>query len=107
MTFIKPKNNSNLINITLILMIALVFGGAWGVIALNNKIVDLNHSVSIIKNNLVKLEAENTESRVKILSLLDKLSAQNLVAVENGFLIQEKSPQYFKIDKKWLFASQY
>lgn len=107
MTFIKPKNNNNFVNIALILIIVAIFMSAWKIISLNNKIVDLNHDTLVLRNNLTKVEAENTEIKIKILSLLEKLSNQNFDIAESRGLIQEKNPQYFKIDKKWLFASQY
>lgn len=107
MTFIKPKNDRDLLNIALVLMIIIAFGGAWKVIALNNKLVDFNHDVLILKNNLAQLEKENTESRIRIFSFLDKLRSQSFDMAETRGLVQEKNPQYFKIDKKWLFASHY
>lgn len=107
MTFIKPKQNYShfFLNVMFFFMIAAVLMATLWLIMLNNRLVDLKHNISEIKVAFGEIQTQSAELKAKTFSFFSNQNVGNL-AREVG-LLQEKNPDYLKIDRQWQFASQY
>src|SRR6185369_15737829 len=103
MTFIQPTKHKNIFNLLLVALSIAVFGGTFWLVIAYNKTVNLSHDISAMKAKLDAIGAENTALQN---TMIATLGGRNLSAVASAHsLVQEKSPQYFTLDKKWPIAS--
>ncbi len=110
MTFIQPNKNRSLANGLLIILTVALGVGVFGMVALYNATVNLDHNMATAKAELDKVGAETTKLSNRVVAAL---SDGGLVAVaaQDG-LVQEQKPQYFQISQvpqtrqTWPIASQ-
>jgi cell division protein FtsB len=103
MTFIQPNNKkgSSLNKILAILVCLLFFGSVWLIVIYNN-IVNFNHGISQMKEETEQIRAKNVEIENKILNLVSDASLKNKTGAG---LVQDKNPQYFKVNQQWSYVS--
>ena len=104
MTFIQPNKHKNFYTILLVALAIAVFTGTFWLVIAYNKTVNLSHDISSTKTQLDSIGAENTAANNKIIATL---GGSNLAVVASeSNLVQEKSPEYFQLDKKWPIVSR-
>lgn len=103
MTFIQPTQHKNIWNILLVVLAIAVFSGTFWLVIAYNKVVNLSHDISSMKAQLDSIGAQNT---ARSNAMIATLSGNNLAHVAGAeTLVQEKTPEYFQLDKKWPIAS--
>jgi cell division protein FtsB len=105
MTFIQPNKNKSFLNVLSVLLGIGVLCGVFFLVAFYNTTVDLNHSISDAKAELDAISAQNTNLHNTIIAALGSDQITAYAAANN--LVEDKNPQYFSVDQKWLLASQY
>ncbi|HUC31504.1 MAG TPA: hypothetical protein VMR99_02325 [Candidatus Paceibacterota bacterium] len=104
MTFIQPTKHINILNAVIaLLVIALLGGTVWLVIAYN-KTVDLSQDIISAKAQLDSVGAQDTALNNQALATLGGADFTSLAAADG--LVEDKNPQYFTIDQQWPIASQ-
>ena len=103
MTFVQPKKHSSALTKILILLLIVVGVGAFRLVVIYNRVVNLEHGIAEMKSGFVKLETENAELKEKVFALFTTQTI-DAFAVEHG-LMQEKKPHYFTTSDQWVFAS--
>ena len=72
---------------------------------LYNNTVNLGRTISDAKTELDAMSAQNIGLNNVIIA--DLGSDQTTANAEKDNLVEDKNPQYFSVDSKWLLASQY
>jgi hypothetical protein len=103
MTFIQPTKHKNIYNLILVALAIAVFTGTLFLVITYNKTVNLSHDISSAKAELDAIGAQNTAANNAIIATLGGDNLAALASASN--LVQENSPQYFQLDKKWPIAS--
>ncbi len=103
MTFIQPKKNTRALTNILISLVLLLLPEVIILITIYNHTVNLQHGITAMNHHREKLEAESSMLRDKMFSLMSTEGVQQFA--ESRGLIQDKKPQYFKVNQ-WVFASQ-
>ena len=104
MTFIQPNKDSRINIIVLFCLSFLLVAAAFYLVILYNRVVNFEHGISNVRLQLKNLEAQNMEAENKIFSLID---SSKLVSLSSGKFVQDKNPEYFEVNPKWSYASQY
>ena len=105
MTFIKNRREGFSLNkFSIIGVIPLVLGVIW-LIILYNQIVNLDHEVSAMKNEVKKVEASTAELKEQVFAFFDTSDLESLKS-ERG-LVEERKPEYFDLNAQWAIATQY
>lgn len=105
MTFLQPNKNKNILNrIIAALSVAIVLC-VFGMVALYNATVNLNHNIAAAKAELDTVGAENTQLQNTAVRALSDAGLGTAVAQDG--LVVEKSPQYFPVHGPWPIASHY
>ena len=103
MTFIQPTKPINILNAVIALLVVALLGGTFWLVIAYNKVVNLSHDISSMKAQLDAIGAQNT---AKSNATIATLSGNNLSLVASADnMVQEKTPEYFQLDKKWPIAS--
>ncbi len=76
----------------------------FGMVALYNTTVNLDHSIAAAKAQLDATGAANTNLNNTIIGLLGSDDAAKLAATDG--LVQEQKPQYVRANQQWPIASQ-
>jgi len=106
MTFIHPAKQSALTKFLIALIAASVLC-SLGLVVIYNNIVNMEHGISSMRQELKKAQAENIALKEGIFALFDSSKFNEIIDVN---LVQEKNPDYFEISQRWAFAphaSQY
>ncbi len=109
MTFIQPKKNSGLWNLMLTGLGVVVVMCIFGMVALYNATVNLNHNIASVKAELDAVDAKSTALNNQIIATLNGQGLSSLASRDG--LVLESKPQYFPITQsntsdKWGIASQ-
>lgn len=80
----------------------LVLGAFW-LIVLYNRLVNLNHGLSQMKAEFQDVQAKNSEIEGNIFNLIGGQDQKSVA----GKFVQEKNPEYLEISSKWSYASEY
>lgn len=109
MTFIQPHKNSGPLNLILGGLVAVVILGVFGMIALYNNTVNLDHNITSMKTELDAVGAKSTALNNEIVSTMN--SADLAALASRDGLVVESKPQYFPITQsehptQWGIASQ-
>lgn len=104
MTYIQPNKNNSLWNGIIAILGLAVFGGIFFLVALYNGTVNLSHNIAVAKTELDVVSAQNTVLNNTVIATLG--SNQATANAQTNNLVEDKNPQYFPIEQKWL-ASQY
>ncbi len=105
MTFIQPNKNDKLLNTILVSLGIVTLCGVFILVALYNNVVNLNHNIAVAKAGIDDVSVQNTNLNNAIIAALGSDKVATLAGTNN--LIEDKKPQYFIVDSKWLLASQY
>lgn len=110
MTFIQPNKNKSFLNIIIVLFVVAIVSGIFGMVALYNATVNLNHNLTEAKKELDAVGAASTKLNNQIVAALAGSSLT--AAVTRAGLVEEKKPNYFSTqgtreNKSWPIASQY
>lgn len=109
MTFIQPKKNTGFWNLVLALLGVAVVAGIFGMVALYNATVNLNHNIASAKAELDAIGAKSTALNNRIVATLNG-NGLTTIANHDGLVLEAK-PQYFTLTQsntsnKWAIASQ-
>jgi hypothetical protein len=105
MTFIQPNKNNGILNGILAMLGVGALGGIFLLVCLYNSTVNLSHNISAAKTDLGAVSAQNTSLNNTVIAALG--SDQIKANARSNNLMEDKNPQYFPVDSKWLLASQY
>ena len=105
MTFIQPNKNNNILKGVLVALGIGAFGGIFLLVGIYNSTVNLNHNISAAKTELDVVNAQNTSLNNALIAALGSNRVMANARANN--LVEDKNPQYFPVDSKWLLASQY
>jgi hypothetical protein len=104
MTFIQPNKSNSLLNRILVVLIIGVIAGVFGMVALYNETVNLDHNIAAAKAQLDAVGAESTSLSNQVMAALGGIGSTEL-ATKDG-LVQDQNPQYFPVNQAWHIASQ-
>jgi hypothetical protein len=104
MTFIQPTKHANLLNVIIIMLVIALLGGTFWLVIAYNKTVDLSQDITTAKAQADSIGAQNTLLNNQILATLGDVDSSALASADN--LVTDKNPQYFTIDQQWPIASQ-
>jgi len=104
MTFIQPTKHFNSLNLVIAMLVIALLGGTFWLVIAYNKTVDLSHDIVSAKAKLESTGAQNTALNNQVLATLGGANFQTLAASDG--LVQDKNPQYFTSDQSWPIASQ-
>ncbi len=105
MTFIQPSKNSGVLNLILGFLAVTVVAGIFGMVALYNATVNLNHNIAQAKTELDAIGAESTTLSNQVIAATGSGNALKDIVAQDG-LVQDERPQYFRTDQQWPLASQ-
>ena len=105
MTFIQPNKNNSILNVALVILGIMVLGGIFVLVGFYNDTVNFSHNISAIKTELDAVNAENTILNNTVIA--DLGGNQITAFAQTNNLVEDKNPQYFSVNSKWLLASQY
>ena len=105
MTFIKPNKNDGVMNLLIGVLSVAVVAGVFGMVALYNLTVNLNHNIAQAKTELDAIGAANTKLSNQVIATLGSGSGLTAVVAADG-LVEDQKPQYFRTDPQWPIASQ-
>lgn len=105
MTFLQPNKNKSITDKILIGLAAALVAGVFGMVALYNATVSLNHSIATAKAELDAVGTQSTQLNDKIVRALSDAGLGT--AVSRDGLVAEESPQYFPVHQPWPIASHY
>lgn len=92
-------------NLILGVLAIAVTAGVFGMVALYNTTVNLNHNITEAKAELDAIGAENTTLSNRVFAALGSGDALANAMAADG-LVQDQKPQYFRVDPQWHLASQ-
>lgn len=95
MTIIQPSYNQKSITLAILFLGILLGLFIGGDVFIYNSIVNLNHNVKIVTDQINKAEVANADLKNKKYELLDPRTLEAL-AQRDG-LVKDKGPQYFQI----------
>src|SRR3989344_2535022 len=101
MTYIQP-NRKSLLNKTIFALVGVVVATAFWLVILYNNIVDLEHGISSVREEIKSLQVESVDLNEKLFAIFD---SSNFSKVLGANLIQDKNPEYMEVSSKWHFAS--
>jgi hypothetical protein len=104
MTFIQPTKHTNLLNVIIVLLVVALLGGTFWLVIAYNKTVDFSQDITSLKAQTNSIGAQNTLLNNQILATLGDVDSSALATADN--LVNDKNPQYFTIDQQWPIASQ-
>lgn len=96
MTFIQPSKNKNIVNLILGGLVLVLFVGTFWVIIVYNQTVSLSHDITKAKSQLDSTGAVNTSFNNNVIATLGG-SALSAIAAKDH-LVEEKKPEYFRIN---------
>lgn len=109
MTFIQPSKRSDILTLTLWVFSAGLVAAIFGMVALYNATVNLDHNITQAKAELDAIGAQNTGFNNTIVGVLSSNEIATLAAKDG--LVPESKPTYVPIgqatDQKWPIASHY
>jgi len=94
MTFFQPEQRS-LINYVIGALIMASLAASVMVIWAYNRSVNLGYEISSAELSIRKIQTEKSQLQDKIFTLLNSADVKN---ISNGSLVEEKNPQYLKVD---------
>jgi cell division protein FtsL len=103
MTFIQHNRGGLLVNWILGALVVLVAGFSIELVFLYNRTGNLQHQVSSVKDDILRIETANAEMKEEIFALFNP-DAFQAFAQERG-LVQDRDPRYFEVDRQWSIAS--
>jgi cell division protein FtsL len=104
MTIVQPDNTNAVLNRLLIaLVVALVLGAGWLVVAYN-RLVNLNHGLTELNAQIRTVQTENAEIKDKTFELFASRNLEQ-VALNYG-LVTERQPRYIAVQPTWSLASR-
>ncbi len=104
MTFIQPTKHINTLNVIIALLVVALLGGTFWLVIAYNKTVDLSHNIISEKAQLQSIGAQDTALNNQVLATLGGANFTAIAAADG--LVQDKTPQYFTSDQSWPIASQ-
>jgi hypothetical protein len=105
MTFIQPTKHLNTLNLVIAVLVIALLGGTFWLVVAYNKTVDLSQDILSDKAKLQTVGAENTALNNQVLATLGGADFQSLATADG--LVQDKNPEYFTSDNsQWPLASQ-
>ena len=75
------------------MIIAIAVLAAFAVIILNNNIVNLEHGILGMREELKDAQTRNVELKEKVFGLFDSKNFSGIV----GFLVEDKNPEYMEV----------
>lgn len=105
MTLIQPNKNSRILNIALLALIFAVAVSVILLISLYNQTVSLAHAADMAREDVKKIEAENSGLKRDLFALFDPDRVSQFAA-ERG-MVTDKNPDYIQITKEWVAASHF
>ena len=105
MTFIQPNKNDKILNAILVGLGIVTLCGVFVLIAFYNNVVNLGHAIALAKTEIDVVSVQNTKLNNIIIAALGSDKGATFAGINN--LVEDKKPQYFIVDSKWLLASQY
>lgn len=87
-------------------LVVAVVAGVFGMVALYNSTVNLNHNITEAKTELNTIGTENTNLQNQVIADLGSGTALASIVSADG-LVQDQNPQYFQNSPaQWPLASQ-
>lgn len=104
MTFIQHNRSNWWQSAVMAALIVFSIGASVELVYLYNRAVNLKANVAAVREDIQDIETQNAEMKEQIFGLLSPDNFQEFAA-ERG-LVQENSPRYLEVDRKWSIASQ-
>lgn len=104
MTFIQPTKHINTLNVVIALLVIALLGGTFWLVIAYNKTVDLSHDIVSATAQLQSVGAEDTALNNQVLTTLGGANFSALATADG--LVEDKNPEYFTSDQQWPIASQ-
>jgi cell division protein FtsL len=95
MTIIQPAKSNTFLNIIIAILIAALLSGSLWLVALYNRLVNLNHNISELNTELNKLQTANAEVKKAIFAIFDSQNLEKLA--EEKQLVKDRNPEYLTI----------
>ncbi len=96
MTLIQP-NQKSFIHLILISFVIILVSGAFTLIFLYNRSVNMEHSVAVAQGELRKLQTARAEIQDKIFALSSDANIRKFSEERN--LVKDKNPHYLEVTK--------
>ena len=95
MTFIQPNKNNNAFRIMMTLVVAVLIGGTFWLVALYNQTVRLSQAIAAARVQLNTIGAENTTMNNQIITTLGNTTQLSAIATSDGLVLAQ--PKYVTI----------
>ena len=103
MTIIQPERGIFWVNKLLFLLVVFLVGSAFWVISLYAQLVNLNHGLDKMSQEIQGVQTANSELKDKIFAQLDSGKFKQLAAERQ--LVQDRTPRYLEVEP-WSLVSQ-
>lgn len=105
MTYLQPNKNKSILNRAVAALSVALIVGVFGMVALYNATINLNHTITAAKTELDTIGAESTALNSKIVQDLGGTALD--AALRGDGLVAETNPEYFPVHGPWPLASHY